>query len=181
MPHATMTDVSRIQQPVMKKNNKTAETQRPGAVAAAVPGRLRLRDAALGSSPRADAIAATLRTLDGVRSVERKPAANSVVLYFDATRLSVEAMVDAVLAAVPEFSAVPEDDPAAAEIRPPVSLGRRRSRQLNRLAKLGMLASLPASLALAAAGSKRLHVVTGGVFTLLLLAHMLVHRRHLTQ
>lgn len=167
--------------PVMDPKDQAADPQRSGAIVAAVPGRLRLRDPLLARPPQAEAIAAKLRAIDGVRSAEPRPAASSLVLYFDTARHSVPAMVDAVLAAVPEFAAVPDPETDTPEVRPAVSSARRRSRQLNRVAKLGMLASLPASLALAAGGSKRLHIVTGGVFTLLLLAHLLVHRRHLTQ
>lgn len=56
---------------------------------------------------------------------------------------------------------------------------RAIARRLNGVAKIGMLASLGASLALAAAGAKRLHIATGGVYLALLGIHMAVHRRHL--
>ncbi len=52
-------------------------------------------------------------------------------------------------------------------------------RRLNGYAKFGMMASLGASLALAAAGNKRLHIATGGVYLALLGIHMAVHRRQL--
>lgn len=56
---------------------------------------------------------------------------------------------------------------------------RALARQLNGYAKLGMIGSLGASLALAAAGSKRLHIATGGLYLAFLAMHMAVHRRHL--
>lgn len=52
-------------------------------------------------------------------------------------------------------------------------------RRLNGYAKVGMMASLGASLALAAAGNKRLHIATGSVYLALLGIHMAVHRRQL--
>lgn len=58
---------------------------------------------------------------------------------------------------------------------------RRAALRLNRHAKLAMLVSLPTSLALAAAGAKKLHIATGSVFTLMLLVHLTTHRRHLLQ
>lgn len=52
-------------------------------------------------------------------------------------------------------------------------------RRLNGYAKVGMMASLGASLALAAAGNKRLHIATGSVYLALLGIHMAAHRRQL--
>jgi len=63
--------------------------------------------------------------------------------------------------------------------RGPPHSGRAIARRLNGYAKIGMLASLGASLGLAAAGAKRLHIATGGVYLALLGIHMAVHRRHL--
>lgn len=61
---------------------------------------------------------------------------------------------------------------------PPFS-GRAILRLLNGYAKVGMMASLGASLALAAVGNKRLHIATGGVYLAFLSIHMAVHRRQL--
>ncbi len=61
---------------------------------------------------------------------------------------------------------------------PPFST-RAVLRRLNGYAKVGMMASLGASLALAAAGNKRLHIATGSVYLALLGIHMAVHRRQL--
>lgn len=66
-----------------------------------------------------------------------------------------------------------------ADRRGPPHSRRALVRRLNGYAKIGMLASLGASLALAAAGSKRLHAATGGVYLALLGIHMAVHRHHL--
>lgn len=49
----------------------------------------------------------------------------------------------------------------------------------NRWAKRGMLASLGVSLALAAAGAKRWHALTGMMFLHALAVHLWAHRRHL--
>ncbi|HMN81736.1 MAG TPA: hypothetical protein PKA20_17685 [Burkholderiaceae bacterium] len=58
---------------------------------------------------------------------------------------------------------------------------RRAALRWNRYAKLAMLVTLPTSIALAAAGAKKLHIVTGGLFTSMLLLHLTTHRRHLLQ
>lgn len=94
----------------------------------------------------------------------------------------------------PETAAVKDLEPNEASLRPADrQLERRRQidrrgppysrravlRRLNGYAKIGMLTSLAASLALAAGGSKRLHAATGGVYLALLGIHMAVHRHHL--
>jgi hypothetical protein len=57
----------------------------------------------------------------------------------------------------------------------------RRSikRRVNRYAKAGMLGSLATSLALAAAGQKRWHAVSGGIFVACLGVHLSIYRRSL--
>lgn len=150
-------------------------------LAASIPGRLRLRDPCLHAPACADAIASTLRAIPGVRTVESNLQAGSLrVLYADADRAMMEARV---LAAVAPFLPSRHDDsrtPSDAPARERRSSDRRRAgREWNRVAKLGMLASLPVSLALAAGGAKKLHALTGGVFSALLLVHLAVHRRHL--
>lgn len=174
-----------------KKNPPTTETHaattaQRALIAASIPGRLRLRDARLGQAATGRALAETLRTLDGVFSVEARPDSCSLLLHYDSARCQRAAMEDAALAAValvfPEGTQVPDIRTVRrATPRPAGNSRRQRSRDWNRVAKLGMLASLPVSLALAAAGAKKLHIVSGGAFTLLLLVHLIVHRRHLTQ
>lgn len=53
--------------------------------------------------------------------------------------------------------------------------------RVNRVARRGMLASLAASMVLAALGRKRWHTVTGIVFLKFLAMHLWVHRRHLVR
>lgn len=52
-------------------------------------------------------------------------------------------------------------------------------RQINRGAKGGMMLSLGTSLGLAAAGAKRGHALSGGVFVALLAVHLWTHRKRL--
>lgn len=56
-----------------------------------------------------------------------------------------------------------------------------RARKLNRAAKAGMLLSLAASLAFAADGKRRAHVVSGGVFVACLGLHLWHHRGRMTR
>lgn len=161
----------------MPKTNETsaATAAQRAMLAASIPGRLRLRDARLGQPPICRALAERLRALEGVLSVDARPESRSVLLRYDAGCRTVAAMEVAVLAEVTQI--FPDHRVAAS-----YAAGKNHRRTLrgwNRAAKLGMIASLPVSLALAAAGTKKLHAVTGGIFALLLLVHLTTHRRHL--
>lgn len=175
----------------------------PNALVSCLPGRIRLRHPALRQPAERTRLAATLAAIDGMLSVDANPAVGSLLLHYDPTRRARAAMeaqvaaqtaqaLDAAAAPIPEqptADTVP-DDALPCETVPDATADatadarrRRRStaKRLNRLAKLGMLASLPLSLAAVAFGGKRLHAVSGGAFTLLLLAHLVIHRRHLLQ
>ncbi len=137
-------------------------------IVSTLPGRIRVRDAALRNPARLARLAAALGALGGVRSVQPNAGAGSIVLYYDVVGADIEAMEHAVDAATD------------AELAAPRPAGRRSSRvRINRYAKAGMLGSLGASLVFAAAGAKRWHVVTGGMFVACLAVHIGVHRRHL--
>ncbi|HAY10275.1 MAG TPA: hypothetical protein DCY18_10130, partial [Thauera sp.] len=119
-------------------------------IASSSPGRLRIRDLALRDRDRIAQFEAQLHQIDGIREIEANASAGSVVIRYDGDRIEavelerrVDALVDAVLAA-------------------PRSPGRRSLRRhANRIAKVGMLGSLGASLALAATGNKRWHALSG--------------------
>lgn len=162
----------------------SSTTTRPQSalIAAHIPGRLRLRDPRLRALACAEAVAARLRALDGVQAVETNALAGSIRVAYQAD--DPTAMATRVCTAVapllpdaPQLRDMTERGATAQRASP----GRRAAREWNRVAKLGMLASLPISLALAAAGTKKLHAVTGAAFTALLLVHLAVHRRHLTK
>lgn len=157
---------------------------RSALVVASIPGRLRLRDRRWRGSPRCLDLAARLRAVEGVLAAEPTVAAGSVLVRYDPSRWTVsgieEALVAEVHSAFPDVAAAPPAAAAPTPAEPGISR-REMARRWNRFAKLGMLASFPVSLALAAAGGKKLHAATGGVFSLLMLVHLLVHRRHLVK
>jgi len=131
-------------------------------IVSALPGRIRIRDRALRDRARLARIEEALAGFEGIDSLQPNPRAGSLVLHFDAARVEIEALeaaVDAELA------------------RPHAPRRRSLKMQVNRGAKLGMLGSLAASLALAAAGKKSWHAVTGGLFVACLGVHLAVHRR----
>lgn len=150
---------------------------RGAVIVASIPGRLRLRDGRLRDPERCRALVGALRALTGVFSVEGTPVTGGVLVQYDAGLHTRQSFEQTALAA---FDAV--FPPADAEAVPLPRRGPyrwQRERRWNRLAKWGMLASFPVSMALAAAGSKKWHAATGGVFSALLLVHLFVHRRHL--
>lgn len=148
-------------------------------IVSAVPGRIRIRDRQLRNAALQEQLGAVLAELDGVVEVEGNPRTGSMLLRYTpehTTRAEMEARVSAAVAAElqPPSAAAPEEAPAERTPR-----RWQRDRRLNTWAKYGMLGSLAASLALAAAGSKKAHAATGGLFLGLLGVHMTVHRRHL--
>lgn len=138
-------------------------------IVSSLPGRIRVRDKALRNQTRLDRLETELRRVDGVTSLQANAGAGSVVLCFDAARTDASALEKAVEAAVDAALAVPLGQGGTSSLK----------RQANRYAKAGMLGSLATSLALAAAGKKRWHAVTGGVFVACLGVHLGVYRRSL--
>ncbi|MDV7212067.1 HMA2 domain-containing protein [Azotobacter beijerinckii] len=135
-------------------------------IVSALPGRIRIRDRALRDRARLARIEEALAGFEGIDSLQPNPRAGSLVLHFDAARVEIEALEAAVDAAIDAELA-----------RPHAPRRRSLKMQVNRGAKLGMLGSLAASLALAAAGKKSWHAVTGGLFVACLGVHLAVHRR----
>ena len=175
-------------------------------LASSIPGRLRLRAAALRHGPALSRACEALQAHPGVVSVQANARAGSLLLHYDPAllpwqqaenRLAAVAWAavapDAQTPKAPKALKAPRRTRSAAAARPlparasvpaaPAASAQERHRaichQANRWAKRGMLMSLGASLALAATGAKSGHAVLGGVFVLLLGVHLTVHRRHL--
>lgn len=146
------------------------------AIVSSIPGRLRLRHPLLRHHEQSTDWSAKLSALEAVLSVEANTRTGSLLVHYDVSRCERAAM-EAQITGLGEVSR--EEEPTATFDDSPSPSRRAAAREWNRLAKLGMMASFPVSLALAATGSKKLHAVTGGVFSVLLLAHLVVHRRHL--
>lgn len=138
-------------------------------IVSAVPGRLRIKDSAFGDATVGERIALRLTQELSLTSTRINTGAASIVINYDADSMSpgeLHLRIEQVL---------------AAELGQPPFSPRRRSRRLrvNRYAKIAALTSLGASLAFAAAGSKRLHVLTGSVFVACLGVHLAIFRRTL--
>lgn len=134
-------------------------------IASSIPGRIRVRDPQLRQAERLERLRAVLAAGEGVTSSEINPTTGSLLLGYDAATVAPEIMEALVDAAVDAELAAPRPDTAEA--------------RLNRYAKRGMLASLALSLAFAAAGKKRWHVLSGGLFLAGLGLHLAVNRKRL--
>ena len=133
-------------------------------VVSVTPGRIRIRDRTLRNPGRLASLEAALAQREGILETSANPRAGSLVLHFDQRRIAVEeleTLVDATL------------DRLLAE---PAPTGKSRPRQINRLAKIGMLGSLATSLALLATGQKRGHAIAGALFVAGLGVHLGTHR-----
>lgn len=148
-------------------------------IASSVPGRLRLRDAALRETARLESLRAAASGWQGVRAVEANARVGSLLVHYD-DRIIPQADLESRLLDAAGLAAANDARAEPLPAKAPAAAGRRLNRvAVNRQAKRAMLASLSVSLALAAAGSKRWHALTGGMFLASLLVHLAVHRRHL--
>lgn len=136
-------------------------------IASSSPGRIRVKDPALRGRDCLSRVHKELAPLEGVRELSPNLVAGSIVVFFDHGEVGpakleqrIEQALDAALAA-------------------PRKARRSIHNRVNRAAKIGMLGSLGASLALAATGNKRWHAVTGGVFVACLGVHLGLHRKAL--
>jgi hypothetical protein len=149
-------------------------------VASSLPGRLRLRDRSLREPALLERTRKSIAGWKDVQAVEANPRAGSLLVRYDADRLpqaSVEARARAAMERMTgKGTARVGVGGTAAQARQKSGTLRVRA---NRWAKRGMLASLGVSLALALAGSKRWHALTGVLFLHALGVHLWVHRRHL--
>jgi hypothetical protein len=137
-------------------------------IASATPGRVRLKAPDLADVSMLDGVVRQLTALPGVRTVRVNAHASSVVVTFDDAHIDADSIATFVCGLIGTPSAKPRSSKTL----------RLRA---NRYAKYGAMASLAASMAFAAAGNKRWHIATGGVFLACLGVHMAVHRRHLVR
>lgn len=147
-----------------------------GMIASHVSGRLRLRHPGLRNPIRSDHVSALLRERPAVLSVEANPAAGSLLIRYDQALSAPERMeadlLDLLAAAgLAANPAVDQSEKSEADREP-------AARRLNRYAKIGMLASLSASLAALTVG-KRAHAAFGALHVGLLMIHLANHRSRL--
>jgi|GEM_PF-383828 len=172
----------------VERNPGFAETRHPkgclvNCVASSLPGRIRLRHAALRNPDRLARLQRSIAAWPQVRAVSVNEKAGSLLINYDAAALRendcarrCEVALAEVLPARTEVAPAPPRAATPAQARS----GAPRVRA-NRIAKRAMLASLAASLLLAAMGAKRWHIGTGIAFLHALGVHLWVHRRNLVR
>lgn len=146
-----------------------------GNVVSSIDGRLRVRSPRLRDPATLEKMRRTVVAWQAVRDVEVNVRTGSLLASYDAKRCGrsdFEARMEVALGKLPG---------AATEKKSISAFSGSARVRANRWAKRGMLASLGVSLALAAWGSKRWHVLSGVAFLHALGVHLWVHRRHLTR
>lgn len=128
-------------------------------VASSFAGRVRIRDRQLADPEVLHAVGAALEARAGILEVSGNPRVGSVLICYDEEAMGL----DDVLEAVGAFFSPPGPGEAAP----------RGGRGRGGWVKVGMLGSLGLSLAGAALGAKKLHVIAGLVFLATVAAHVI--------
>lgn len=140
-----------------------------------IDGRVRLRHPALRNAATADMVASMVSGVDGVESVQVNPRTGSLLIFYDAEKLSREKLLEL---AEQGAALLPEEEKSVADKT--CSPGRLLlSRRAVRLGNRAMLVSLLCSLLGAASGMGAVHRVTGAAFALISLQHLAAHRKAL--
>jgi hypothetical protein len=126
-------------------------------IVSTVEGRIRVRARRPKSAVVAASITRQVEGLEGVDQVRANPAAGSLVVSFDPVLMDTVALEDRL-----EALCLPPE-------RAPSKAGRDLSRHLNRVTKVGMMAT---SLACGFLGNKKAHMGFGAAFVALAGAHM---------
>ncbi|PIP00218.1 hypothetical protein [Pleomorphomonas carboxyditropha] len=149
-------------------------------IASSLPGRLRLRHAVLRRPAVNAALAAEIGGWPGVTAATGSAGTGGLLVAYDVETVGQAEMearsVALVLSHVPEAPVDAADDDDGDDA-PDVW---ERVGALNRPAKIGMFATLGASMA-ALAVSRRVHAAFGGAYLGLLAIHLLKHRRKLVR
>ena len=162
-----------------------------------VDGRVRLRHPALKDKATAELVCTVVSGVDGITAVQANPVTGSLLIYYDAEKLTREQLLELAeqgAAFVPGMNeeAAPADtaegnteqDGAprkACAVKAPVDelLGFLTRRSTTKFIDRAMLVSLIASLAALPLGSRTVHTAAGGVFVGGVLQHLLAHRKAL--
>ena len=163
-------------------------------IASFVDGRVRLRHPALKDAATAELVCSVVGAVDGITSVQSNPRTGSLLIFYDAEKLSREQLLELAeqgAAFMPGMNG--EGAPAEAAERAegekckacklcaPVDelLGFLTKRSTTRFIDRAMLVSLMASLVSLPLGNRTVHTAAGGVFVGGLLQHLLAHRKAL--
>ena len=139
-------------------------------IVSSLPGRIRIRDKCLRDQSRLNALRKELLKITAITELQGNVRTGSVVVIFDPNTIEIAALETKMDMAV--------DKVLAQALTPPLLTKKR----INRYSKIGMMGSLAASLAFAAARRKRWrhwHALTGYLFVANLAAHLIIYRKTL--
>ena len=159
-----------------------------------VDGRVRLRHPALKDKATAELVCTVVGGVDGITAVQANPVTGSLLIYYDAEKLTREQLLELAEQGAAFIPGLNEEEAPAAEtaegeaaprkacrVCAPVDeviqllTGRGTTKFVNR----AMLVSLIASLAALPLGNRAVHTAAGGVFVSGVLQHLIAHRKSL--
>ena len=159
-----------------------------------VDGRVRLRHPALKDKATAELVCTVVGGVDGITAVQANPVTGSLLIYYDAEKLTREQLLELAEQGAAFIPGLNEEEAPAAEtaegeaaprkackVCAPVDevlqllTGRGATKFVNR----AMLVSLIASLAALPLGNRAVHTAAGGVFVGGVLQHLIAHRKTL--
>ena len=159
-----------------------------------VDGRVRLRHPALKDRDTAELVCTVVGGVEGITSVQANPLTGSLLIYYDAEKLTREQLLELAEQGAAFIPGLNEEEAPAAEtaegeaaprkacrVCAPVDealqllTGRGATKFVNR----AMLVSLIASLAALPLGNRAVHTAAGGVFVSGVLQHLIAHRKTL--
>ena len=162
-----------------------------------VDGRVRLRHPALKDKATAELVCTVVGGVEGITAVQANPLTGSLLIYYDAEKLTREQLLDLAEQGAAFIPGLNEEEAPAAEtaegaegesaprkackVCAPVDevlqllTGRGTTKFVNR----AMLVSLIASLAALPLGNRAVHTAAGGVFVSGVLQHLIAHRKTL--
>ena len=159
-----------------------------------VDGRVRLRHPALKDKATAELVCTVVGGVDGITAVQANPVTGSLLIYYDAEKLTREQLLELAEQGAAFIPGLNEEEAPAAEtaegeaaprkacrVCAPVDevlqllTGRGATKFVNR----AMLVSLIASLAALPLGNRAVHTAAGGVFVSGVLQHLIAHRKTL--
>ena len=163
-----------------------------------VDGRVRLRHPALKDKATAELVCTVVSGVDGITAVQANPVTGSLLIYYDAEKLTREQLLELAEQGAAFVPGMNEEEAPAAEtaegnaeqdsaprracaVKAPVDelLGFLTRRSTTKFIDRAMLVSLIASLAALPLGNRTVHTAAGGVFVGGVLQHLLAHRKAL--
>lgn len=129
-------------------------------------GRIRIKTNRLKNKRVSDSIKGKVEALNGVSAVRTNPGASSIVVHFNKNQVDIEQLENEIF----ELCSPPK---ANKKSKPKIS------RRVNQASKIGMMATLSASLVYGFMGKKKPHIYYGSAFVGLAGLHMLKHSKSL--